>query len=284
MDQDVQLRLPHAKFKLLLKSEKEARKLEKKQKEEKEKAEKDRKQNGKGAQVPTESKGSSKNDSNEPTHADLGGRHPGWIRPGLKARMVRTRFARIFWEHHPHLWDKASTFWNEVKNNIAKAESVQRTTPSHTAGGLLEMDGTKNCGGGTRIGRHQHTTSKAHTERNRNARSTCRNTVNGSTSAQPPASQGDMASGRATSRSWHAHHFRMAGKASICATENQKWLATLSGILPEIYTADWTAHTGTREARREVSSQEMHTEGAHTPTRDAKRPTVAGRMARQEGH
>ena len=46
LDRDAQLRIPHAKFRLLLKAEKEKKKLEKKRQEDKEKAEASGKQPG----------------------------------------------------------------------------------------------------------------------------------------------------------------------------------------------------------------------------------------------
>ena len=116
--------MPHAKFRLLLKSEKEAQRLEKKRQKEKEKAGKDGKQDGKDVNVPTAPQGSDKKDSSERTHADMGDRHPGWTRPGPKTRVIRSRFAHALSEHYPHLWDKANTFWDELKNSINKAESI----------------------------------------------------------------------------------------------------------------------------------------------------------------
>ena len=124
LDRDTQLRIPHAKFRLLLKTEKEEKKLEKEWQEDKEKADASGKQTDTSISIAARRS----NDSGERTHADLGDQHPGWIRPGPKTRVIRIRYAHQLWEQHAHLWDKANSFWEEIKIRITKAESMQRSS------------------------------------------------------------------------------------------------------------------------------------------------------------
>ena len=127
LDRDVQLRIPHAKFRLLLKAEKEKKKLEKKRQEDKEKAE----ANGEQPDTGSASTTRETTELGERTHTDRGDQHPGWIRPGLATRGLRVRYAHQLWEHHAHLWDNANSFWEEVKIGISKAEAVQRSSWLH---------------------------------------------------------------------------------------------------------------------------------------------------------
>ena len=123
LDQDTQLRTPHAKFRLLLKAEKEKKKKEKKQSEDKAKTD----ANGHQVDKNPPTTASGPNDSGERSHMDTGDQHPGWIRPGPTTKVLRTRFANQHWEQHPHLWDNANSFWEEIKARTAKAETVQRS-------------------------------------------------------------------------------------------------------------------------------------------------------------
>ena len=127
LDRDVQLRIPHAKFRLLLKAEKEKKKLEKKRQEDKEKAE----ANGEQPDTGSASTTRETTELGERTHTDRGDQHPGWIRPGLATRVLRVRYAHQLWEHHAHLWDRANSFWDKVKIGIAKAKAVQRSSWLH---------------------------------------------------------------------------------------------------------------------------------------------------------
>jgi hypothetical protein len=162
LDRDAQLRIPHAKFRLLLKAEKEKKKLEKKWQEDKEKAE------ASGTQPDTSPATTTRGttESGEHTHTDRGDQHPGWIRPGLATRGLRVRYGHQLWEHHAHLWDKANSFWEKVKIGIAKAEAVQRSScmaSPHATRSMLEVGGDKDCGVGTSDRRHKRAASKTHT-------------------------------------------------------------------------------------------------------------------------
>ena len=84
LDQDAQLRIPHAKFRLLLKAEKERKKQEKKRKEDTEKAKADGTHPDKSPATTT--KGAA--EPGERDHADRGDRHSGWIRPGSTTRAL----------------------------------------------------------------------------------------------------------------------------------------------------------------------------------------------------
>ena len=127
LDRDVQLRIPHAKFRLLLKAEKAKKKLEKKRQEDKAEAE----ANGKQPDTNPTTTMRGTTELGERTHTDWGDQHPGWIRPGLATRVLRVRYAHQLWEHHAHLWDRANSFWDEVKTGIAQAKAVQRSNWLH---------------------------------------------------------------------------------------------------------------------------------------------------------